>query len=85
MANTKSAIKNIRKNETNRLRNKARKSRIKTLSRRVSATVGQDDAEAAKVAVRDYVSALDTAVKVGVIHKNAAARVKSKYSNILFS
>ncbi|MEZ5275648.1 MAG: 30S ribosomal protein S20 [Opitutaceae bacterium] len=85
MANTKSAIKNIRKNDTNRLRNKARKSRIKTLSRRVSASIAQGDAEATKAVVREYISALDTAAKVGVIHKNAAGRLKSKYSQILFS
>ena len=85
MANTKSAIKNIRKNDTNRLRNKARKSRIKTLSRRVSVSVAQGDAEATKVVVREYISALDTAAKVGVIHKYAAGRLKSKYSQILFS
>ena len=85
MANTKSAIKNIRKNDTNRLRNKARKSRIKTLSRRDSVSVAKGDTEATKVVVREYISALDTAAKVGVIHKNAAGRLKSKYSQILFS
>lgn len=83
MANTKSARKNFRKNTTNNLRNKARKSHIKTLSRKVSAAVAQDDAAATKDVVREYVSAMDTAAKLGVVHKNAASRIKSKYSKYL--
>jgi len=83
MANTKSATKNIRKNATNLLRNKARKSKIKTLSRKVSSAIAQDDAAATKVIVREYISAMDTAAKVGVVHKNVASRLKSKYSKYL--
>ena len=83
MANTKSAQKNFRKNITNHLRNKARKSRIKTLSRKVSNAIAQDDADATKAVVREYISAMDTAAKVGVVHKNAASRLKSKYSKYL--
>lgn len=83
MANTKSAQKNLRKNTTNHLRNKARKSEIKTLSRKVSVAIAQDDAEATKVVVREYVSAMDTAAKVGVVSKNAASRLKSKYAKHL--
>ena len=83
MANTKSAQKNFRKNVTNQLRNKARKSRIKTLSRKVSNAIAQDDADATKAVVREYISAMDTAAKVGVVHKNAASRLKSKYAKYL--
>ena len=80
MANTKSAIKNVRKNITNHGRNRARKSGLKTLSKKVSTAIAQGDAEGTKAVIQDYISALDTAAKVGVIHQNAASRIKSKYS-----
>ena len=85
MANTKSAIKNVRKNITNHARNHARKSRLKTLSKKASAAIAQGDEAASRAAVQDYISALDTAAKLGVIHKNAAGRLKSKYSKYVFA
>lgn len=85
MANTKSAIKNVRKNITNNLRNRARKSRLKTVSKKVSTAIAQGDADATKAAVQEYISALDTAAKLGVIHPNAGARLKSKYAKYVFA
>jgi small subunit ribosomal protein S20 len=85
MPNTKSAIKNVRKNITNHVRNQARRSRLKTLSKKASAAILQGDTAATKVAVQDYISASDTTAKLGVIHKNAAGRLKSKYSKYVFA
>ena len=85
MANTKSAIKNVRKNITNNGRNRARKSRLKTVSKKVSAALAQGDADATKAAVQEYISALDTAAKVGVIHPNSVSRIKSKYAKYVFA
>lgn len=85
MANTKSAIKNVRKNITNHARNRARKSQIKTISKKVSAAIAQGDADATKVVVQEYLAALDTAAKLGIIHANAASRLKSRYSKYVFA
>jgi len=85
MANTKSAIKNARKNITNQGRNRARKSRLRTLSRKATEAIAQGDAETTKAAVLEFISALDTSAKLGVIHKNAASRLKSKYSKYIFA
>jgi small subunit ribosomal protein S20 len=85
MANTKSAIKNVRKNITNHGRNRARKSRLKTVFKKVSVAIAQGDADVTKAAVQEYISALDTAAKLGVVHPNVASRHKSKYAKYVFA
>ena len=76
MANIKSQIKRNKQNETRRLRNKAVKSEIKTRvkSAVTLAAAGTPDADATKLAIKR----LDKAVTKGVIHKNQAARRKSR-------
>jgi len=59
------------------LRNKALKTRLKTLHKGFDAAVKSGDAAAAKASGRAYLSAMDKAVKSGVVHKNAASRAKS--------
>lgn len=78
MANTHSAIKAARKATRLTLRNKALKTRLKTLHKGFDAAVKSGDAAAAKAAGKAYLSAMDKAVKSGVVHKNAAARAKSR-------
>jgi len=78
MANTHSAIKAARKATRLTLRNKALKTRLKTLHKGFDAAVKSGDAAAAKTAGKAYLSAMDKAVKSGVVHKNAAARAKSR-------
>jgi small subunit ribosomal protein S20 len=77
MANTKSAIKAARKAVRLTLRNKAAKTRLKTLHKSFDAAVKAGNADAAKTAGKSYLSAMDKAVKSGVVHKNAASRAKS--------
>lgn len=77
MANTKSAIKAARKSERLHDRNQGVKTRLKTLHRRFETAVKANDAAAAKTAGVAYSSAMDKAVKSGVVHRNAAARAKS--------
>ena len=76
MANIKSQIKRNKQNERARLRNKAVKSEIKT---RVKSAVslaegGTPDVDATKLAIKR----LDKAAAKGIIHKNQAARRKSR-------
>ncbi len=77
MANIKSQIKRNRQNEMRRLRNKATKSEIKTrVKTAVSAAAA--GAENSDEAVRIAMKRLDKAASKGIIHKNQAARRKSR-------
>ncbi|MCB1078015.1 MAG: 30S ribosomal protein S20 [Verrucomicrobiae bacterium] len=80
MANTRSALKRVRKTERETLRNKALKSRVKTFRRRVNAAIEAGDAKAAQDALGDLASAADKAGRSRVIHPNSASRLKSIYS-----
>jgi small subunit ribosomal protein S20 len=77
MANTKSAIKAARKAARLTVRNKSVKTRLKTLHKKYEAAVKAGDAAVAKTAGIAYSSAMDRAVKSGVVHRNAAARAKA--------
>lgn len=75
MANIKSQKKRIKTNLKRQERNKAVRSELKT---RVKNAVGAIGADNQDTAVRAAVKRLDTAANKGVIHKNAAARKKSR-------
>lgn len=83
MANTKSALKNIRKNRTRYLRNRAVKSRLKTLEKSFRSAVEAGDAEAARQIGRDFVSALDRARKNSLVHANKVSRKKACFAQAL--
>ncbi|MGD9798121.1 MAG: 30S ribosomal protein S20 [Acidimicrobiia bacterium] len=75
MANIKSQIKRNLQNEKRRLRNKAVRSELKT---RVKNAVTTASTETGPEALRLAVKRIDKAAAKGVIHKNAAARRKSR-------
>lgn len=77
MANTKSAIKAARKTRRLTDRNRGVKTRLKTLRKRLDELLAKADAAGGKVAAAEYVSAMDKAVKSGVVHRNAADRAKA--------
>jgi small subunit ribosomal protein S20 len=76
LANTKSAQKRIRSNERKRVRNQAYRSRAKTAVKKAEQQIfsNQDSVEA----VREAIKVLDKAAGKGIIHKNNAARRKSR-------
>ena len=78
MANTKSALKRIRSNARKRERNRIIRSSARTAVKKARRAILEGSAEEAKAAVRQAVSALDRAAEKGVIHKNNAARRKSR-------
>ena len=78
MANIKSAKKRVLIAERNRLRNVAFKTSIKTAIKNVLELAKSDDKEALKLAVSKAYQLCDTAVSKGVLHKNTAARKKSR-------
>ncbi len=78
LANTKSAIKNIRKSERRRRINQVHRSRARTYVKKTRRLIAAGELEEAEVMARQAISALDKAAQKGVIHKNNAARRKSR-------
>ena len=78
MANIKSQIKRNRQNEKRRLRNRYYAGRARTFVKKARASIAAGDPEQAVQTTLAAVSALDKAAEKGVIHKNNAARRKSR-------
>lgn len=78
MPNTKSALKRMRQNEKRRIRNRIIRSRMRTFVKKAREAIAAGDHALAAEAVREAVSQLDRAAQKGVIHRNAAARRKSR-------
>ncbi len=78
LANTKSAIKMIRVAARRTARNKPIRSEVKTLIKKARTDISAGEITAAQDDIRAAASALDKAANKGVIHKNAAARRKSR-------
>ncbi len=78
MANSKSAEKRIRVSERRRLRNKPLRSEARTLVKKAELSIVAGDPALAVAAVKEAISTLDRVESKGVIHKNNAARRKSR-------
>jgi small subunit ribosomal protein S20 len=78
LANHKSAIKRARQNDIRRLRNRAVKTRIKTILKDVNASAGGEGHEAANTQFKAAQSLIDKAAKKGVLHRRTAARKVSR-------
>ena len=85
MANTKSALKNIRKNKARYIRNRAVISRLKTLEKHFLSAVEDKNKEDAFKASSIFISALEKANKTNIVHKNKIARKKSRCSELISS
>jgi len=80
VANTKSAEKAARQAEQHRERNVPLRSRMRTAVRKVTATIEGKDKAAAQAAYKAAVPVIDALVSKGMIHRNKAARHKSRLS-----
>ena len=78
MANSKSAEKRARVSERRRKRNRVFRSAARTQVRAAERLIAEGDAEAAALAVGNAMSTLDRAAIKGIIHRNNAARHKSR-------
>ncbi|AEJ44028.1 30S ribosomal protein S20 [Alicyclobacillus acidocaldarius] len=78
MANIKSAKKRVLITKRNTLRNRSIKSALRTHIRKFEAAFAAQDVEEAQARLRTALRALDKAVTKGVIHRNTAARKKSR-------
>jgi small subunit ribosomal protein S20 len=80
MPNSPSAKKRQRTNEERRIRNRAVKSAVKTQIKKVTTAMSAGKSTDVDAEFRAAVKKLDRAAAKGVIHKNAAARTKSRLS-----
>jgi small subunit ribosomal protein S20 len=80
MANTASARKRIRQTEKRTVRNKARRSRMRTFLRKVEQAIAGGDQAQAQDAFRAAQPELQRAATKGVVHRNAVARKLSRLS-----
>lgn len=80
MANHFSALKRARQTEKRTATNRANTSRLRGALRELRETLAKGDKSAAEKSYRETVSALDKAIQKGVLHKNTAARYKSRLS-----
>jgi small subunit ribosomal protein S20 len=80
MANNASARKRIRQTEKRTVRNKARKSRVRTFLRQVEEAVKAGDKAAAQEAFRAAQPEVQRAATKGVVHPNTVARKLSRLS-----
>jgi small subunit ribosomal protein S20 len=83
MPNTKSAAKAMRQSARRRDINLKTKNKFKTATKQVKKLIDSSNAAEATKALRDAMSALDKAVKKGVIHKNTASRKKSRMAKAI--
>ncbi len=78
MPNHKSAEKRVRQNEKRRDINRGNRGRLRTGIKKLRAAMESGDAGSAQALLPATVSLIDKAVQKGVLHRNAAARYKSR-------
>ena len=83
MPNTPSAKKRLRQNVKRRVINRAIKSQVRTQIRRVREAATAGDLDKARDEFRVAAKRLDQASAKNVIHKNAAARTKSRLNRLI--
>ena len=87
MANNKSSKKRILINETKRLRNRPYRTLARTRVKQAELAIKAGDQATATQAVGEALSMLDRVAGKGIIHRNNAARRKSrlmkKYNNLV--
>ena len=74
MANHKSAIKRAKQSEVRRLRNRARKTRMKNVIKSLDEAIRANSPELAQERLAQVVSVIDKTAQKGVIHRNKASR-----------
>lgn len=83
MANSPQAKKRARQAEKSRIRNAGQRSNLRTFIKKVLAAIQSGDKEKAQEAFKTATPVIDAAVNKGLIHKNKAARSKSRLNSRL--
>lgn len=85
MPNTSSAKKRLRQNDKRRQHNRAAKSQMRTQIRKVREAVKAGNGDEANSEFRVAQKQIDQAASKKLIHKNAAARTKSRLNKLVKS
>ncbi|MDD4882192.1 MAG: 30S ribosomal protein S20 [Gallionellaceae bacterium] len=80
MANTAQARKRARQNDQQRAHNTAQRSEYRTAVKKVRKAILAGDKSAAQVALQASMSSMDSLADKKIVHKNKAARHKSRLS-----
>jgi small subunit ribosomal protein S20 len=78
MPNHKSAEKRVRQNEKRRENNRSNRGRLRTSIRKLRTALATGEANTIQELLPSTISTIDKAVQKGVLHRNAAARHKSR-------
>lgn len=78
MPNHKSAEKRVRQNEKRRVINRSNRSKVRTQIKKLRSALGSKDKSASQELLNPTISTIDKAVNKGLLHKNTAARYKSR-------
>lgn len=78
MPNIKSVKKDVIRSRQRRLRNQSAKSQMKTFVKKANVAIAGGDSEVIAQTLSQTTSVIDRIAKRGIIHKNAAARRKSR-------
>lgn len=78
MANTRSALKQMRQSMKNRIRNRSKLSKMRTAIRQFRMKAAEGNMEEAKAMLPGIYSVIDKTAQKGVIEKNTAARYKAR-------
>ena len=81
MPNHKSAEKRVRQNEKKRLVNKNSRSKLRTQIKKLRVALAGSDKNQSTELLNPTISLIDKAVNKGILHKNAAARHKSRLTS----
>jgi small subunit ribosomal protein S20 len=81
LANTKQAKKRVRQAEKHRGQNTSMRSMLRTYIKKVAASVKLGDQKAALAAMQEATPIIDRMANKGIIHKNKAARHKSRLTH----
>ncbi|MGH9967794.1 MAG: 30S ribosomal protein S20 [Pyrinomonadaceae bacterium] len=78
MPNHKSAEKRMRQNERRKQINRSNRTRVRGSIKKLRVALTSGDAKTLKTLLPETISTIDKAVQKGVLHKNTAARYKSR-------
>lgn len=81
LANTKQAKKRVRQAEKHRRHNASMRSMLRTYIKKVTAAIAAGDEKVALASLQEATPVIDRMATKGIIHKNKAARHKSRLTN----
>ena len=78
MPQHKSAMRRVKRSQKEKMQNKIYRSKFKNLTKKIDRALEEGNVETANEMLPKAFSAIDRAAKIGTIHKNQAARRKSR-------